>query len=56
MGEVVTEAVALALDPYPKRPGVSFDDVVEDEPASEPGKDTETNPFAGLETLRKGKD
>jgi uncharacterized metal-binding protein YceD (DUF177 family) len=55
MGEVVAEAVALALDPYPRRTGVSFASVIEDEPAAGPGKDAERNPFAGLETLRKGK-
>ena len=55
MGEVVAEAVALALAPYPKKPGVSFADVIDDEPGSEPGKDMERNPFADLKTLRKGK-
>jgi uncharacterized metal-binding protein YceD (DUF177 family) len=54
MGEVVAEAVAVALDPYPKKPGVSFADMIEDEHSSGPGKDAETNPFAGLATLRKG--
>jgi uncharacterized metal-binding protein YceD (DUF177 family) len=55
MGEVVAEAVALALDPYPKKPGISFADMIEDEQASGAGKDAERNPFAGLQTLRKGK-
>lgn len=48
MGEAVAEAVALALDPYPKKPGVSFADIV-DEPA--PAK--EENPFARLGSLKK---
>jgi hypothetical protein len=55
MGEVVAEAVALALDPYPKKPGVTFADVIEDEAAGGPGKRPERNPFAGLESLKKGK-
>ena len=55
MGEAVAEAVALALDPYPRKPGVTFADVIEDEHAPEPGERKERNPFAGLETLRKGK-
>jgi uncharacterized metal-binding protein YceD (DUF177 family) len=55
LGEVVAEAVALALDPYPKKPGVTFDDVIEDEAAADSGKEAERNPFSGLERLRKGK-
>lgn len=55
MGEVVAEAVALALDPYPKKPGVTFADVIEDEGAADSGKEAERNPFSGLESLRKGK-
>jgi hypothetical protein len=30
MGEAVAVAAALALDPYPKKPGVSFADIVDD--------------------------
>ena len=55
MGEAVAEAVALALDPYPRKPGVNFADVIEVEHASGPGEVEERNPFAGLENLRKGK-
>ncbi len=55
MGEAVAEAVALALDPYPKKPGVAFADVIEDEEAPGPGAGSERNPFAGLERFRKGK-
>jgi uncharacterized metal-binding protein YceD (DUF177 family) len=54
MGEAVAEAVALALDPYPKKPGVTFEDVIEEAP-SEPEKPAEESPFAGLAQLRKGK-
>jgi hypothetical protein len=55
MGEVVAESVALALDPYPRKPGVTFADVIENEHASGPGKAEERHPFAGLGPLRKGK-
>jgi uncharacterized metal-binding protein YceD (DUF177 family) len=55
MGEVVAEAVALAIDPYPRKPGVAFADVIEDKQTSEPGKAEEGNPFAGLDVLRRGK-
>jgi uncharacterized metal-binding protein YceD (DUF177 family) len=55
MGEVVAEAVALALDPYPRKPGVTFADMIADEQAREAGKAEERNPFASLDTLRKGK-
>ena len=50
MGEAVAEALALALDPYPKKPGVSFSDIVE-----EHGEPKERNPFAGLGRLTEGK-
>ena len=50
MGEAVAEAMALALDPYPKKPGIAFDDIVEDTDSSQ-----EQNPFAGLSRLKKGK-
>ncbi|MGE0006567.1 MAG: DUF177 domain-containing protein [Parvibaculaceae bacterium] len=55
MGEVVAEAVALALDPYPKKPGVVFADVIGDEgsPGMDDGK--ERNPFARLGRLREGR-
>jgi hypothetical protein len=55
MGEVVAEAVALALDPYPKKPGVSFADVIEDDGPSRAENSPQGHPFAGLERLRKGK-
>lgn len=54
MGEVVAEATALALDPYPKKPGVDFTDRLE--PESEPtGDESSRNPFAGLSRLKEGK-
>lgn len=54
MGEAVAEAMALAIDPYPKKPGTSFADQVEPE-SEAPGADAARNPFAGLSRLTKGK-
>lgn len=55
MGEAVAEAVALALDPYPKKPGVSFTDVIEADGPSGTENKPEGHPFAALDQLRKGK-
>lgn len=56
MGEVVAEAVALALDPYPKKPGVTFADVIEDEVPARSETGAQANPFAGLGHLKSGKE
>ena len=50
VGEAVAERLALALDPYPRKPGASFDS-----PSEEPDDAPETrpNPFAALEKLKK---
>ena len=45
LGEAAVEQLALALDPYPHKPGV---EALTAEP------DTATNPFAGLEQLKPG--
>jgi uncharacterized metal-binding protein YceD (DUF177 family) len=51
VGEVVAEHLALALDPFPRKPGISFD--------GGDGNDVEaekkTSPFAVLAQLRKNK-
>ncbi|QIG50913.1 DUF177 domain-containing protein [Nordella sp. HKS 07] len=54
MGEVVAEAMALALDPYPKKPGVTFADRLEPESEAS-GAAASRNPFAGLSRLKEGK-
>lgn len=54
MGEVVAEAMALALDPYPKKPGVTFADRLEPE-SDAAGAGASPNPFAGLSRLKEGK-
>jgi hypothetical protein len=43
LGAVATEFLALALDPYPRKPGATFD-----EPAPE-----KASPFAALDRLRR---
>lgn len=51
LGEMVSEIVALALDSYPKRPGVAFASPADPEyPAEEAAAG---NPFAALEALKK---
>lgn len=47
LGSVTVEFLSLALDPYPRKPGVSFA-----EPA--PGEDEERSPFAALARLSRG--
>ena len=44
LGAITAEFLALALDPYPRKPGVSFEAPPESESAS---------PFAGLSALRR---
>lgn len=53
MGEVVAVAAALALDPYPRKPGVTFADVVDG--GASPNEPVQSNPFAGLHRLKEGK-
>jgi uncharacterized metal-binding protein YceD (DUF177 family) len=52
LGEVVAESLALALDPYPRRPGVEFKDT--DIAGPKPSKSTDpASPFATLAQLRR---
>ncbi|MFO0993352.1 MAG: DUF177 domain-containing protein [Hyphomicrobiales bacterium] len=46
LGELVTEALALALDPYPRKPGVSFE-------GAEFGTESAPAGFAVLAALKK---
>lgn len=48
LGALTVEALALALDPYPKKPGVAFQDVAD--PADTPDE----SPFAALARLKEG--
>jgi uncharacterized metal-binding protein YceD (DUF177 family) len=49
-GEVVAEAVALAIDPYPRKAGVGFEDHIEAD-AAEQG--ASPSPFAALKDWKK---
>ena len=51
-GEIAAEAVALALDPYPRKPGAAFDGRVQGPPGAEPLTDEAARPFAKLAALR----
>lgn len=48
VGAVVAEIVAMALDPYPRKPGVEFEDHVEGSAAD----DGKPSPFAVLQKLK----
>lgn len=50
LGEAVAERLALALDPYPRKPDAAFEPPAE-EPAAAP--ESKPNPFAALEKLKK---
>jgi uncharacterized metal-binding protein YceD (DUF177 family) len=48
-GEVVSEHVALAIDPYPRKPGAAFGERIESSAAD----DKRPNPFAVLKDWKK---
>lgn len=50
--DVVLEALALALPPYPRKPGVQSDVVAVTEPGKAAMTDEDARPFAGLAALR----
>ena len=50
LGEVVTEQLALSLDPYPRAPGATFGGVADGEAGA-----GSTSPFAALAALKVGK-
>jgi uncharacterized metal-binding protein YceD (DUF177 family) len=52
LGEVVAESLALALDPYPRRSGVEFEDIEIAGPEA-PKRSDPTSPFAALAQLRR---
>lgn len=49
-GVTVSEMVALAIDPYPRKPGIEFADHIESNPSS---KDDKPNPFAVLKDWKR---
>lgn len=48
LGAVMAEAMALGLDPYPRKPGVEFTPFIEDDGS----EDEAANPFAALNQLK----
>lgn len=48
VGEAVAEQLALALDPYPRKPGVALEEAAAGDAAAE----ERPNPFAALEKLK----
>ena len=49
-GEVVAEFAALAIDPYPRKPGIDFPDHIESDAEAPSGR---PNPFAVLKDWKK---
>ena len=48
LGRLATDALLLAIDPYPRKPGAVFD--------APPAGDPKSHPFAALAVLKKGGD
>ena len=55
LGELAAEQLGLALDPYPRKPGVEVPAEWKAEPTPEPVAVERPNPFAVLEKLKLGK-
>lgn len=51
-GDVMVEALSLALPLYPRKDDVGLDESVFAEPGVEPMRDEDARPFAGLASLR----
>jgi hypothetical protein len=54
VGEIVAEQLSLAADPYPRRPGVTLEDVMpKPRQGGRPSRNEQRrHPFAGLAALR----
>lgn len=52
LGEIAAEAVALAIDPYPRHPDADFANLIASPAGAEPLTDEAARPFAGLAALR----
>jgi uncharacterized metal-binding protein YceD (DUF177 family) len=55
LGEVASEQLGLAIDPYPRRPGAEIPTEWAGDPAPEPVPEPKVNPFSALEKLTKGR-
>lgn len=53
VGLVASEALALGLNPYPRKAGVAFDGAQATPPGAEPIRSADLKPFAGLAALKK---
>ena len=53
LGEIAAEAAALAIDPYPRKPGAAFEGRVHGPPDAEPLTDETARPFAKLAALKR---
>ena len=56
LAQVMIEALALALPPYPRAPGAETGEAVFTEPGKTPLRDADLHPFAGLAGLRDALD
>lgn len=56
LGEVMLEALALALPPFPRAPGAEAGDALAAAPGAEPLTDEAIRPFAGLDKALKRPD
>ncbi len=56
LGEVLLEALALALPPYPRAPGVELGETVVTEPGAEALTEERARPFAALRDALKPKE
>ncbi len=56
LSEVMIEALALALPPYPRAPGVELGETVVTEPGAEPLTEETRKPFAALRDALKRKE
>lgn len=54
LGAVISEFLALSLDPYPRKPGAEFSSA--EESKADTASDNTYRPFAGLESLVRRKD
>jgi len=52
LGEIMIEALALALPPFPRADGASLGGAVYTKPGAQPMTDDDAKPFAGLSALR----